>query len=482
MGLAVRRYAIPGREFCRTIWVSTAARELWAPRLQAIGVAWHAAERASVGRFRKAARQSIAPDQWPAFSAKAAEQGLTALALHQHADGGSYQARPAIATAGAPWSYTAVLTDTPATARAFMAAYRASDDAAIGDLLGFPPCCVEFFRKTWVDERWLDTTWPMVAAQATQLEVPQQRSGAVVGNILLRWLGVRFVPHLPCSFNCAGTRAFGEAFRSLLLESHAQEVAWMEELLDSPIEWSAWRGIAEVKHPLFKFIAKTDASPDRLVVQRAGSRYPELGETGNVFPYRKPGMCAPVSAPVTFHPSAALPATEWIDNGFSSLEAMMAAHEVIVRFYRDEVSADRALTVLDLGCGNARLVRQLSMHAVGVDVNPEAIARADKRCTAYGMTIEAFIDSVDRTVFDCVLLMPGRLIEMEDVDPAAAAKLRQWLRAHAKRVLVYAYGDWLTRYPGGFHGLCAVSGLSWTSRMEKFDHVGVALLDMEAEW
>ena len=51
--------------------------------------------------------------------------------------------------------------------------------------------------------------------------------------------------------------------------------------------------------------------------------------------------------------------------------------------------------------------------------------------------------------FALALLMAGRLLE---VDASRTVALRQWLASNCDRILVYAYGDWLTRY-GSLAGL-----------------------------
>jgi hypothetical protein len=48
----------------------------------------------------------------------------------------------------------------------------------------------------------------------------------------------------------------------------------------------------------------------------------------------------------------------------------------------------------------------------------------------------------DGTRFALAIFMPGRLHE---TGPEQAVTLRAQLRAHCDQVLVYAYGDWLTR-------------------------------------
>ena len=42
-------------------------------------------------------------------------------------------------------------------------AIDAGDDGTMGRLLGFPACCIAFFRRTWVDDGCVDTTWAMAA-------------------------------------------------------------------------------------------------------------------------------------------------------------------------------------------------------------------------------------------------------------------------------------------------------------------------------
>ena len=57
------------------------------------------------------------------------------------------------------------------------------------------------------------------------------------------------------------------------------------------------------------------------------------------------------------------------------------------------------------------------------------------------------------------ILMPGRLLE---VDAAKAAILKALLQESCDQLLVYAYGDWLTKY-GGLPGLARKAGLTLLS-------------------
>ena len=91
-------------------------------------------------------------------------------------------------------------------------AIDAGDDRTMGRLLGFPDCCIAFFRKTWVDDGCVDTTWAM-AANGGRVDdsgrlIEIDADAPFQANILWRWMGVRAVPHLPCSFDCQATVDF----------------------------------------------------------------------------------------------------------------------------------------------------------------------------------------------------------------------------------------------------------------------------------
>lgn len=498
MGGTVRRYPFPVPEWCRTIWVSAAAEALWRPRIARISAAWNAAERASVGTIRDAARQSVRPDDVAELSRKAAESGLTLVVLGQSGAAQHYSAGPVPVRDGQPWNYTAALVRSPKAGRLFTEAWKAGDDEAIGQLLGFPSCCRRFFQRVWVKEQWADTTWPMAletAYHATDDRFDDPETPLLYdvfsgtpreANIMLRWAGLRWVPHLPCSFSCQPTHVFGEQFRAVMHGGgHAQEAEWLDELLDMAVEWSAWHGIAEVKTPLFKVSTKTDATAERLVVRRAGRRLPEAAARGNTFPYTA-SACATVPqvqplrfvrpAPATAPQQAVQPAGEheWRDNGFSSAAGMAQAHDKVADFVHRHVP--QRATVLDLGCGGAQLVRRLATdYAYGVERDAAVAARAAALLGQRGEVATGDIYSLPwgDSHYDVVLVMPGRLVEQPD--RLQRERVVRDLRRCAGRVVVYAYGDWVAKH-GGLAGLCAAAGLPRPDHVEETSAVAVGLL------
>ncbi len=170
-------------------------------------------------------------------------------------------------------------------------AWAAHDDEQLGQLLGYPACCRRFFRQVWVEQRCVDTTWAMAANTAT----PEGSALTVDGienqlaNILWRWIGVRAVPHLPCRFDCPATLRFGEQMLEVAARAgYVDEAGWAREVLSWPVEWSGLHGIAEIKTPVLKISARTDATARKLTVRWTGTGYPDEGATGLRFPYRAP--------------------------------------------------------------------------------------------------------------------------------------------------------------------------------------------------
>lgn len=453
-------------DFSRLAWTSDAAREIWEPRVTGVVSAWLEIEwRAVVAGVRRCAIATLSPENFVTLGPRWAELGLTAVPLELVGVSGQiYSATPTPVRAGEPFAMRFVV-GRPADAAAFHAAFVGGDDETIGDLLGYPPCCREFFRATWVDDAMVDTTWPMARGRSgardphdeiTEVDV----DGPAYSNILWRWMGVRAVPHLPCSFACSATVEF--ALRLVEVGRHAgfaQEMEWLDEILAWPAEWSALHGIAEIKTPVLRVSTRTDATATKYVVRRRGDRFPAEGARGLSFSYETPVKLR-LSATPGFrrgltHGAGSSPPWLAADNGFASTAAMAAAHAPII----DVASAALAGNggrVVDLGCGNGALLATLveadpKVEPFGVEVDPERLAHAE---VLHPDATDGFVcgDLFDAPAlwpngsrFDLALVMPGRLLE---VDPARAEALRDWLRQHCAQIIVYGYGDWLNRYDG----------------------------------
>ena len=442
----------PLPDFSRFQWASGKARGVWEPRIASIGNHFAAAERSSVeAGIRSAALQSIPPEAFPELAHRAAARGLVATPISMQGRPEVYAAStPALPAAG-PWDFRISLT-TLGGAAAFVDAWHVGDDDAIGMMLGYPTCCRGFFARTW-GAGCVDPTW----------EMDDHGDGPSEANILLRWLGVRYVPHMPCSFKCKQTVALGWALRAELPEL---ERAWLDELLEMPMLWSALYGIGEVITPIVTLNFRSDVSTSLREIKRTGAGYPEAGADGLRFPFRPPparrtpdstGKAAKGPETSSSGPPELdeAPELEWLDNGFRTLEAQELAHQVIA----SRLPSVGSWSVLDLGCGNGLLARRIAGEgrAAGIELvdGVASRARANLDVVICGDIFAEF--SRVETPADVVLFMPGRLLEryrsIDAVDP------RQLLERLGGRLLVYAYGDWLERF-GSLEALCHKAGMA----------------------
>lgn len=412
------------KEFFRgPAWVSSEAREAWQPKISAAANAWKLIERGAVALgCRPSALVHATGSDLVELSRWASFCTLEVTVLEESTIASGYMSG---ATAdGAPGFRLAI--HRPGLSRSWQAAWAATDDRAIGALLAYPPCCTDFFMRTWgAGAR--DTTMQMAAAGT---DGPHEVNG------LLRWLGLRMVSHLPCSFSCE---------ESAVDASHAREVAktlnldeemgWIEEALGWRTAFSALHGIGEVQTPIFKFAFSTDYTAQKVAFVREGSR------------------------------SANLDPPRWTDNGFSSREAMEMAHAPILKL----VEGGSYSRILDLGCGDGELLSRLSADdRIGIDANAKRVARGRRRHPELRLEHRQIEDWHEgwhpEPERDLVLLCPSRLVE---IGPADASRVRDLLRG--RRVLAYTYSD-----NGSLVDAAAKAGLRLTSDVLSSMHAQAA--------
>jgi hypothetical protein len=316
----------------------------------------------------------------------------------------------------------------------WLEAWNSSNNYDIGKLLGYPDCCLEFFEKYWVKEKYLDTTYPMSLSGT---------SGPKECNILLRWLGIRTVSHLPCSFNCKPTFEIGrrniELGRTLSLNHQMDTI---EEMLDWPIQWSALHGIAEIKTPILKISSRTDATSDLVVVNREGFSYPKEGSSGNTFPYINKAKVKITNSPA--FKRSLTPNNLWEDNGFFSLEHMNNNHEILL----ESISKSNITfkSVIDFGCGNAELLKKIHQkynpdRIVGVEISKDRIDRIPLNFNIGSYYNRNIFDLngewLDENI-DLCIIMYGRFLE----EQLHGKRLLDWLIENDSYVLLYSYSDW----------------------------------------
>jgi hypothetical protein len=171
---------------------------------------------------------------------------------------------------------------------AFDRAWAFGDHQSIGSLLGYPSCCRRFFEEVCIAQRCIDTTWAMSEREPSMDDRACGRvvKGPVTSNILLQSLGIRAVPHAPCSFGCHETAGLAEDLaRVAVTAGYEEEYRWLLSILSWPAEWSALHGIAEIRTPVLRLCIPTDATAGEYVVRWNGSSLPEEAAKGIGFPY-----------------------------------------------------------------------------------------------------------------------------------------------------------------------------------------------------
>jgi hypothetical protein len=423
-------------DWTRMIWSSDAARAAWERKISDAANAWSEVEERSVEfGARKSALIFVPLSMLAEKTRYYASQGLVLLPLTLSNSDGSYSSTSKAYDPSKPTQIRAALT-VPTLIADWARAWEKNDNVKIGELLGFPPCCVKFFQKFWVEEKFVDTTWPMYQNS--------ESDGFDASNILLRWLGVRFVGHLPCSMNCQDSnhaaKEFMELFDKLGLGEQRKDI---ENLLRMPMEWSAKHGIAEIKTPLFKISARTDATAGMYVVQRNGSFYPDEGASGTKFPYlNQQRNLLSLSRSQKEAKQAVDVTLEWTDNGFSSQDAMTRAHDELLLASDRMIDEVRAESVIDFGCGNGLLLdRMVDRHPsvrlfAGVEKDFDKARRAQFRNTSF-MIHNADIFDTDKYLtqpFDVGIISLNRISE-------AGFTVETWqtLADVCKSVIVYSY-------------------------------------------
>jgi SAM-dependent methyltransferase len=257
----------------------------------------------------------------------------------------------------------------------------------------------------------------------------------------------------------------------------ATEMDWILEILHWPVEWSALHGIAEIKTPILKISTKTDATAKKYLIQRRGTRYPVEGAQGLKFPYQMPdhlhltdskGFKQGLHNPLPL--VGDVPPEHFAsDNGFVSSIAMDHAHKPIVDLALKTLDG-RSGNIVDLGCGNGALLKKIvqahqRLFPFGIEPDPARVEHARKMHPQFADNfILGDMFKIDRVWdanrrFALALIMPGRLLESR---PEQAAELKRHLKEQCDSILVYAYGDWLTRF-GNLAGLAEKAGLKLVS-------------------
>lgn len=162
----------------------------------------------------------------------------------------------------------------------------------IGRALGYPDCCARSFTQIWIKSGYIDTTWQQALntvyptkqnedidingewwnftqTDTTHLELSEDTP--IWPSNLLRWAGLKIVPHLPCSFDCKHSKRIAMENMAIATKyGYGDLYNKLYNMLDWDITWSAQYGIATIETPVFTITTVTDITTEKYVVHKKG--------------------------------------------------------------------------------------------------------------------------------------------------------------------------------------------------------------------
>lgn len=156
---------------------------------------------------------------------------------------------------GEPFFYYGCITTNSKDADIFKSADKEGNHEIIGELLGFPKCCREYFSKYFVnnyDPVWLDSN---------------KYEGYYQCNSLLKYFGVRAVSHIPCSPICKGTLDIANKYLLVMRKIDSDTTDELITLLKEPAVWSSLHGVAEIDTEHFLGLTHTFPLDEERIVK-----------------------------------------------------------------------------------------------------------------------------------------------------------------------------------------------------------------------
>ena len=395
-------------EWTRWSWASMTEREYWYPIFKKLSnLRDHIEWLTLIEGVRPAIYQSVDPKHLFEKMNVAMKNGFSVIPIAQIQKNEGYSSGSENFDISSEWNYRVIITKQEHANEIINIPDLAKNNAKLGEILGYPKCCQDFFLRTWGSGQ-VDTTWDQYAETGSA-------DGPVEANILWRWMGVRWVSHLPCSFQCQATVDIGRQTREIMRKHGlVEEIKAIDTILSWPTKWSGINGIAEIVGPCLKVSTRTDWAPpsDKRWFERKGGY---LKPTKNI----------------------------WEDNKFSSHQGMIDAHAPIISELTTLVPQNGA--VIDLGCGNGRLLRTAKLHRSdikigGVDINIDAIRSAQSglvgKWSASKIQDLAWADwfAPENTI---LVYSPARLVEMSSDESIKAREVMSKFKTH----VVYSYSD-----------------------------------------
>lgn len=243
--------------FTRTVWHGPEHKQKWEPIFRRAATLNHRVEYEMVKRgHRLAATLHLTPSNFDSEIERIQKDGLVWLPLVRTKRYQGFSHRHFPTSPDDPNSSVyGVLAQDMAAAKRFKEASESTpvDHETIGELLGFPKCCIQFFNDVWA-RGFYDPIW-QAAERSKGVRYSSDRYAHVEGSILCsqiqRYTGHRVTSHLPCSFTCEATMEIGQVWWDVGVEIDPEAAADLLRILALKQHWSVLHGIAVIETPYF---------------------------------------------------------------------------------------------------------------------------------------------------------------------------------------------------------------------------------------
>jgi len=272
--------------FGRKVWLNQKAKEEWEPVLSDALCLLQDMEVESVVRGqRPCSWQTVEEKYYSKFQDEWEQKGLVSAIVRRVGGVQGFTNKHYPVREGEPAMVCCILSKNMDDLEAFRKAVEQEDDYTMGILLGYPECCCRFFVDVWL-KGYHDPVWQ--AALNTSGSHKESRYIRVKSyelfNPALRFLSVRIAFHLPCSFDCQGTKKITEERLELARELNSPLIDKVVKLLRMPVSWDCYHGIALVRTPIVYAVVPSCGSVERFVVEFEGDYIPPEAERGLVYP------------------------------------------------------------------------------------------------------------------------------------------------------------------------------------------------------
>jgi hypothetical protein len=222
----------------------------------------------------------IAEDEFQKRRQACSEQGLTLRPVMRTLRTPGFKHHGILSNGVDRESLTCVVTNNPTTADEFSGMDLAKDHVRVGELLGYPKCCTQFFARVW-SSSCFDPVWEIgnstPASFIENRESSYDRDGrisevtvvlksnpsACMLSCALRYIGVRVLSHFPCSAGCTGSIQVANDRISLARTLGISGIDATIEIMAQPYKWSCRDGIANITTADFEFDAESMDYPVR---------------------------------------------------------------------------------------------------------------------------------------------------------------------------------------------------------------------------